>query len=81
MRLLTSSLKSIINAFLNGQLAPQGEGKGEGYRYALNANSTVGRVDFGAELERKKEKRWRQECIERKHGGVFEKLRRALNHY
>ena len=48
MRLLTSSLKSIINAFLNGQLAPQGEGKGEGYRYALSDNSTVGRVNFGA---------------------------------
>ena len=28
MHLLTSSLKSIINAFLNGQLVPQGEGKG-----------------------------------------------------
>ena len=27
-----------------------GKGKREGYRYVLNANSTVGRVNFGADV-------------------------------
>ena len=41
-----------------------------GGRYALNDKSTAGRVDFGTN--------WEQDWAKRKHSGVFNKLRRAL---